>query len=311
MKIRTRGVSYVSYRTCVKYGEWDGGLCTIEGGKSTRIEGEVPSLAETTVAGERYVGNIEGEVWKINSHEKVLVFKGKGNIEYTKYNTSSVIGMHGYGPFVVIVLICGEVHLHDTRDRKTERAFQIEKTITESAIKGKKLLYVVDGRQIEIYDLENKTTKKLRSLAEGEKITKAAFLQDDKRSAVAYGTEEGRVCVDYPDKILGTAGYTFKAHKKDVGSDEVFYPVTMVCGVSETEIVTGGADGKVYLWDVKSRSRIRKLCTSKNPIIHGDANVEKGRVEALALVVGDCLDAMYSCSAEDQMEVHIVNVDKK
>ena len=176
-----------------------------------------------------------------------------------------------------------------------------------SRMKENKVLYVVDGMRIEMYNIEENTITERRSMVENSQITTAVFIQSSKKDAIAYGTKTGRVCIEYMTEGEGCTGYVYKAHKKDVGTDEIFYTVTMIHSVSTTEIVTGGTDGKLYMWNIHTKKRTKIVYKTDKMILHGDVKVKNSRIDSLALVLSTKADGILDI--EDTQDIVIVRVE--
>ncbi|KAI5192180.1 hypothetical protein NECID01_1835 [Nematocida sp. AWRm77] len=305
-------VSCVEYRKDLKYGLWDGAVHTKGLGSSEVVELDTPSLSICTLEDATYLGTAEGEVWRVAGTEKTRLSFEKNGAVYSAHMLGAIIGMHVHEKALVVVGMHGKALVYDLLRRAVTKDLKINGVVSFSTVEGAKLLCVVDNTHIQMYDLACKVQAEKRCLVEDAKITEVAFVKDGTENMVVYGTDIGKVCVDYLVEHVGTTGYVFKAHKKEVDNKETFYPVTVVQSLNSSEVVTCGAEGKAYLWDIRIQKRIKTLYTTTKTILGGcmqkQSAADSAVLPVLALVLGNTPEALYSIEEEASTEIALVSL---
>lgn len=302
------GVSCLEYRDELKYGVWSGQVYSLAEHATTSISLEAPPLAIATAADGTYLGTAEGEVWKVTGGERTLVLKEKDSLVGGVYPASAVVGVHRYRRLLVVVFMHGEILLRDLDEPATVETLRADGVISFSTMKNDQLLWVVDNIRVKAYAIDSRRLIEKRSLVEDARITQAAFVNDRTGNTIVYGTDVGKVCVDYLVEHVGQAGYVFKAHKQEVANRETFFPVTVVCSGNNHEVVTGGAEGKAYLWDIKIRKRIKTLYSTGKAIVGGCLQTGHCSSMKLALVLGPTVESLYSPAEEAAVDLAFVQL---
>ncbi|KAI5171022.1 hypothetical protein NEFER03_0424 [Nematocida sp. LUAm3] len=297
-------LEYVGNR--VLYGEWSGTLIELTENSSV-MHMDAPITSILSDGSREYVGTVGGEVWRIMGEEKTLLFKGKDKY-YKEVSTNMVISIFSYKKIIIVVFLKGNIFLHRT-DRESEfpavEVINEEKEIECACMKDEKIFYLVGGKEIKIYSVEKRKQVGYTNVLDFE-ITKITVINEKNLEILIYGTTCGKVCVTH---LHDGSSYLFKAHKKQVENEEVFYPVTMLGEVSDRVIVTGGADGKVITWDIRERNRIRTIYATDKIIVNGCIKVRNERVEEITIAVSPRIEDIYSSNPEDKVDLirHVVD----
>lgn len=249
-----------------------------------------------------YLGDAEGSVWVApEKGEPRLLFRMEPR-SLLGSEMGSIIGMHAHDSLLVVLAIHGTITVYDL-ESETKRE-EIYAGGILSAVSGMMhhIAYVLNGTHVEILHVPTGKRTRKKGLMDSGRIT-GIDIVGPQANIIAYGTTTGKVCVEYLDSSPSPGSYVFKAHKKNQGSDEVLFPVTVVLGVLDHRIITAGTDGRAYLWDIQQKKRVRVLASTHTKLpaskagLNGAGKIIMGALDAakekLALVVGEpiCIDA--------------------
>ncbi|KAI5187244.1 hypothetical protein NEHOM01_2040 [Nematocida homosporus] len=296
------GVSALEYRDVLRYALWDGqiGEYPISSADSPSIS--APALSICTIStDEVYIGTVAGEVWRVTGSEKKIVVQNQEVRTYGGCKVSSVVSMHRFKDQLVIVFLVGKVCLYHLERHQVTSEYWVDGTITLSAIKGDLVAYVVNNTNLETYNLQTGQIEKRVCLA--AMITRICFLHGE-ANVVVCGTADGKVTLCYLDTV--EADFTFKAHRKTKANEEIFFPVVMLASLTVNELITGGADGKVYLWDIKRRHKISTLYSAKRTILAGEISVAREKKPSMCLVLGSGIESLYAPEPQAGINICIV-----
>lgn len=305
-------ISAIECGKCLTYGIWDGKVYSTNDGVTNCAVLNSPATAICSVGETVYVGTSCGDVWTIKNKEVAKIGKAGGGIVHKDISLEAVIGIHPCSAdMVVVVYIFGEISIYktDTNQKISKKTKKIEGKITSSYLENSRLLCIIDSAVLEIHDMEeNEAPIRIKSLLSNTLIDQAIFMPETEQNVIVYSTPIGKVCVDYVNR-QGT-GFVFKAHKLLEENKEIYYPVTLLKGITPTRLITGGVDGNVYLWNIKERSKVKTVIATEKCIVMGDIRhtIEKERKTLILVLSNRIADGL--CSIEDSHEIIEVELEE-
>lgn len=281
-------------------------MCWVNEGKCTRIAIDSPPIS--ICSGEKdifYTGTAEGSVWKIENEKKQLLLTGKKSVVLAECKINAVMGVHLFNGFLISVFIHGEITIYNLAEKRVETIISVDNVITQSICKEELLICAVGRNRVEIYDLKKRCLAKRYNLLDNASVISMAFMDGEKKDAFACGSASGKVSVFY---LSGKhRDYVFKAHKKETENEEIFFPVTFMQAIGDHKLITGGAEGALYLWDIQTHTRLKCLYTTEKAILYGEANCSKEKIESIALVLGPTIESAYLLNDKDKIEISILS----
>ncbi|KAI5191539.1 hypothetical protein NEMIN01_1565 [Nematocida minor] len=308
MTKQNSSISTVEFKNNLIYGLWDGTVRIMSKEESSRIDLNSPATAICSTEDAVYIGTAHGDVWDIRNKKVAKILKANGSIKHTNISLEAVVGIHKYkDSSIIVIYIFGEISIYDTNAHKISKTVKIDGKVSNSYLEEEKLVYIVDGKVVEIYDIKLDRITKIKSLLSNTAIDQIMFMQNTEQNTIVYSTPVGKVCVDYANRA-GT-GFVFKAHKTETENREVYYPVTLMKAISATRILTGGGDGNVYLWDVKEKTKIQTVISTGKCILMGDIKYDENRQPAvLILILSERIESL--CEIDGLTEIMEVPLAK-
>ncbi|KAI5135232.1 hypothetical protein NEAUS07_1068 [Nematocida ausubeli] len=298
-------ISCIHNRKDLIYGLWDGSVRIISNGTANSISLKSPATAilESSL-NTAYIGTVKGDIWEVKNERVACIIKASKSIKHTDINMQAVIGIHMHSEDMIIgVYVHGEIVVYNTKNNTVMKKVQIDEKITSSYAENGKILCILESSTLLIYNIDSDSGFPMKSLLSDTEIDHAIFLPNTRQNIIAYSTPIGKVCVDYANRP-GT-GFVFKAHKQVKEAKEIYYPVTLLQPASATQVITGGADGEVHLWDVKHKTKVRTILSTKKCIITGAMKRDENNTPlSLTLVLSEGLDSL--CEIEGTH--HLVEV---
>ncbi|OAG29007.1 hypothetical protein NEDG_01146 [Nematocida displodere] len=301
------GVSCTEYGEGVVYGLWNRELYIenlTESGAFVVVEMEAPVLSVHRLNQKVYAGDVDGSVWEVERNTAKRLFTRKSDTS----TAPAVLSITSYKNTLACVFHHGEIVLYSTSSCAISKVVRTSSKIESVFGEERMVIYVTNRTQIEMYNLESGVRTKRKSLLENAPITAAVVLGAGDREVLAYGTAVGKVAIDYLTEGVDATSYVFKAHKKEKGGQEVFYPVTMLKGVGPSELVTGGMDGNIYTWDIKQRKRTTILYKSEKSIIAGTIKTEATLPPKIMIVTGSPIDISHPEETTDVFTIEVLTV---
>ncbi|KAI5179649.1 hypothetical protein NEOKW01_0112 [Nematocida sp. AWRm80] len=304
-------VSCIEYSGILRYSLWDSTLVQVENGVSTKIELPSPILAIHSIGNQVYIGCIEGGVYKVQDKSITKILQGNASIECGGQQVKAVIGIHSYKDTLICVFINGEIILYDLISQSITKRYSAAGLIVSSSTNRSKIVCVVETSKIEVHDISTEEKRTITPNIEGAQINKAILTEDTSSAAIICATDIGKVKVEYLNGTKDTVEYLFKAHKKDQENEEIFYPVTMIQEISPFEILTGGADGKIHLWNIKAKTKIKTIYNNPDrSILQGQIVQSNHTITSLALALGDSTDSIYLTDTQTSSYIHIISSEE-
>lgn len=284
MSNQNSSISCIDHGENLIYGLWDGTVRIINNNTTSSISLNSPATAIHTHLNAVYIGTVNGDVWEIRETKVVRLIKAEGSINYTDLTMQSVIGIHGYtDQKIIVTYIYGEIIIYNTSTHTVEKRIKMDRKITSSYFDKNKVLCILAGKTIEVYDINTSKSLHMKALLSNTTIDHIIFMKNTEQDTIVYSTPVGKVCVDYVSRP-GT-GFVFKAHKKITENNEVYYPVTLIKQIGNNRLLTGGADGELYLWDVKEKTKVQTILSTKKCILTGDVRKKDNEPPATAILV--------------------------
>ncbi|KAH9386889.1 uncharacterized protein NEMAJ01_1785 [Nematocida major] len=297
MSKHNSSISCLEHGDELVYGLWDGTLLIVGKEETRSISLNSPATSIRTHLNTLYIGTAKGDLWMVEGKTKVShLMKAAFHIMHTDLKIDFVVGIYAKdSERIVVTYAYGGIVVYNLAKRAKEKETRTSGRITASHMDGNRLVYVSDGKVICVYDMETEKTTGMKTLLSGTTIDHIIFIQGTEQRTIAYCTPVGKVCVDYVDKP-GT-GFVFKAHRKVAENEETYYPVTLMKQVGASQIVTAGGDGEVYIWDVKEKTRVQSVISTKKCVLCGDVKKSEAGA-AVSLMLATCEGVRNLCEIE-------------
>lgn len=243
------------------------------------FQADVPVMSVAfTASRATFAGLLDGTIHQIDYENMKLSPQVYGSSsDQVSSAVNNLTAVPGQENLLIASNFAGELVYLDTRSQRalhkltSSKIFAMDTTSTNLTV-GQA------SRQVQIYDIR-KLDSPCQTRNSGLKYQITSLRSFPSEEGYVLSSLDGRVSVEYYDELpeVQQLQFAFKCHRhrdKDSGTDLV-YPVNVLRFHNETNtLFTGGADGRVCLWDWRRRKRTKQFAAvgDSRAISHMDIN---------------------------------------